>query len=214
MALLFDSFMIYNIRIREYILNQFDGEQGRLAAFHDGGSISHPAIVARKMARLDGAGLAPWDEIVRGHLYIGKISKQIGLNPRTIRYYQTLGLLPPPLRSESRYRLYTPQTVELLRFIKKAKTLGFTLTEIREIIALRHRGDLPCPHVHALLTERVQTLSRQIKDLTLLRDELKGLATKSASLPRKAQSTLVCPHIEQAQIQPLLLPSRPRQKSS
>ncbi len=149
-----------------------------------------------------------------GRLFIGKVSKQVGLNPRKIRYYENLGLLPPPLRSESRYRVYTPQTVELLRFIKKAKTLGFTLTEIREIIALRHRGDLPCPHVHALLTERVQTLSRQIKDLTLLRDELKGLATKSASIPRKAQPTLVCPHIERAQIQPLLLPSRPRQKSS
>ncbi|MEE8503045.1 MAG: heavy metal-responsive transcriptional regulator [candidate division NC10 bacterium] len=149
-----------------------------------------------------------------GHLFIGKVSKQVGLNPRTIRYYENLGLLPPPMRSESRYRGYTPQTVELLHFIKKAKRLGFTLTEIREIIALRQRGDLPCPHVHTLLSERVKTLSRQIEDLTLLRDELKGLARKSASLPRKAQPTLVCPHIEQAQIQPLLLPSRPRQKSS
>ncbi|MFQ5961197.1 MAG: heavy metal-responsive transcriptional regulator [Candidatus Methylomirabilales bacterium] len=147
-------------------------------------------------------------------LFIGKVSKQVGLNPRTIRYYENLGLLPPPTRSESRYRVYTPQTVELLRFIKKAKTLGFTLTEIREIIALRHRGDLPCPHVHALLTERVQTLSRQIKDLTLLREELKGLARKSASIPRKAQSTLVCPHIERAQVQPLPLPSRRHEKIS
>lgn len=146
-------------------------------------------------------------------LFIGKVAKQTGLNPRTIRYYETLGLLPAPLRSESRYRVYTPQTVELLRFIKKAKTLGFTLTEIREIIALRQRGDLPCPHVHTLLIDRVQTLARQIKDLTVLRDELKGLAKKSASVPRRAQPTVVCPHIERAQIQPLPLPSR-RQKSS
>jgi len=146
-------------------------------------------------------------------LFIGKVAKETGLNPRTIRYYEMLGLLPPPLRSQSRYRVYTPQTVELLRFIKKAKTLGFTLSEIREIIALRHRGDMPCPHVHALLTERVQTLSRQIKDLTFLRDELKALAQKSAGVPRRAQPTLVCPHIERAQIQPLPLPSR-RQKTS
>jgi len=149
-----------------------------------------------------------------GQLFIGQVSKQSGLNPRTIRYYETLGLLPPPVRSESRYRLYTPQTVELLRFIKKAKTLGFTLTEIREIIALRQRGDLPCPHVHALLTERVQTLSRHIRDLTLLRDELKALARKSATLPRTAQPTLVCPHIERAQVQVRPLPSTRRQKSS
>jgi DNA-binding transcriptional MerR regulator len=146
-------------------------------------------------------------------LFIGKISKEVGLNPRTIRYYESLGLFPPPLRSESRYRIYTPQTLELLRFIKKAKTLGFSLTEIREIIALRQRGDLPCPHVHALLTERVQTLSRQIKDLTLLRDELTGLARKSASAPRRGQPTLVCAHIERAQTPVRPLPSR-RQKSS
>lgn len=147
-----------------------------------------------------------------GHLFIGQVAKEVGLNPRTIRYYETLGLLPPPLRSETRYRIYNPQTLELLQFIKKAKALGFTLTEIREIIALRQRGDLPCPHVHALLTERVQTLSRQIKDLTLLRDELTGLARKSASLPRRGQPTLVCAHIERAQ--PLPLPSPRRQKSS
>jgi len=147
-------------------------------------------------------------------LFIGKVSKQTGLNPRTIRYYETLGLLPPPLRSESRYRVYTPQTVELLHFIKKAKILGFTLTEIREIIALRHRGDLPCPHVHALLTERVQTLTRQIRDITLLRDELKGLARKSANLPRTAQPASVCPHIERAQIQVRSILSNRRQKSS
>ena len=151
---------------------------------------------------------------MRQPLFIGQVSRQVGLNPRTIRYYETLGLLPPALRSESRYRLYTPQTVELLRFITKAKTLGFTLTEIREIIALRQQGHLPCPHVHALLTERVQTLSRQIKDLTLLRTELTGLARKSASLPRRGQPTLVCPHIERAQIQPRPLPSPRRQKSS
>jgi DNA-binding transcriptional MerR regulator len=132
------------------------------------------------------------------NLFIGRLAKQVGLNPRTIRYYETLGLLPPPIRTESRYRVYSPQTVELLRFIKKAKTLGFTLTEIREIIALRQRGDLPCRHVHALLTERVQTLARQIRDLTALRDELRGLAKKSASLPRRAQPTVVCPHIERA----------------
>ncbi len=88
------------------------------------------------------------------------------------------------------------------------------LTEIREIIALRHRGDLPCPHVHTLLTERVQTLSRHIRDLTLLRDELKGLARRSASRPRTTQPTLVCPHIERAQIQPLPLPSQRSKKSS
>jgi len=146
------------------------------------------------------------------NLFIGRLAKQVGLNPRTIRYYEGLGLLPPPLRSESRYRVYTADTAELLRFVKKAKTLGFTLAEIREIIALRQRGDLPCPHVHALLTERVKTLSRQIQDLSLLRDELKRLAKRSASRPRTLTSAVsICPHIERAQIGASSLPSR-RQK--
>ena len=149
------------------------------------------------------------------NLFIGRLAKQVGLNPRTIRYYEGLGLFPPPLRSESGYRLYTADTAELLRFVKKAKTLGFTLAEIREIIALRQRGDLPCPHVHALLTERVKTLSRQIQDLSLLRDELKRLAKRSASRAGTLTSAVsVCPHIERAQVQPTPLPSRRPQKSS
>jgi DNA-binding transcriptional MerR regulator len=103
---------------------------------------------------------------------------------------------------------------ELLRFIKKAKALGFTLTEIREIIALRQRGHLPCPHVHALLTERVETLSRQIQDLSLLRDELKRLVKRAASQPRTLTSPVtVCPHIERAQIEVSSLLSRKPEKS-
>ncbi|MGH7412097.1 MAG: heavy metal-responsive transcriptional regulator [Candidatus Methylomirabilis sp.] len=148
-------------------------------------------------------------------LYIGKVATQVGLNPRTIRYYENLGLLPPALRSEGRYRLYTPQTVELLRFIQKAKALGFTLTEIREIIALRQRGNPPCPHVHALLTERVKTLARQIQDLSLLRNELNRLAKKSVSVPRSLPSSAtVCPHIERTQIKTPSVPSLRRRKSS
>jgi len=150
-----------------------------------------------------------------GNLFIGTLAKQVGLNPRTIRYYERLQLLPPPLRSESGYRLYTADIAELLRFVKKAKTLGFTLTEIREIIALRQRGNPPCPHVHALLSERVRTLSRQIQGLSLLRDELKRLVKKSASQSRsRTASATVCPHIERAQVQPTPLPSRRRQKSA
>jgi DNA-binding transcriptional MerR regulator len=128
-------------------------------------------------------------------LFIGRVAKQVGLNPRTIRYYENLGLLPPPLRSQSRYRLYTEQTVEILRFIMKAKTLGLSLTEIGEIIALRQRGDLPCLHVNALLTERVQNLSTQIRDLTLLRDKLKSLASKSASSNGPKSSFVLSPPI-------------------
>jgi DNA-binding transcriptional MerR regulator len=147
--------------------------------------------------------------------FIGKLAADVGLNPKTIRYYEALGLLPPSPRTASGYRLYTPKIVELLRFIKKAKTLGFTLREIREIIALRQRGDLPCPHVHTLLTERIETLSRQIQDLSLLRDELKRLAKKSASAPRTLTSpATVCPHIERVQIEVPSLPSRRREKSS
>jgi len=134
--------------------------------------------------------------------FIGQLATEVGLTPKTIRYYEGFGLLPPPPRTQTGYRLYTPETVEILRFITKAKTLGFTLTEIREIIALRQQGDLPCPHVHDLLTERVKILSRQIQDLSLLRDELKRLAKRSASQARTLTSAVsVCPHIERAQIE-------------
>src|SRR3990172_10251672 len=72
-------------------------------------------------------------------LFIGKVAKKTSVNPKTIRYYEGINLLPKPKRERNNYRFYSHDTVTRLNFIKKAQSLGFTLREIKEILALRDR---------------------------------------------------------------------------
>ena len=80
-------------------------------------------------------------------LLIGAVARRAGVSPPTIRYYEDIGLLVPPLRSSSGYRRYSDTTVEELRFIRKAQALGFSLEEIGDILRLSRSGKTPCSHV-------------------------------------------------------------------
>jgi len=133
-------------------------------------------------------------------LFIGKVAEKTGLNPKTIRYYEGIGLVPKPERTESRYRLYPPETIELLGFIKKAQGLGLKLSEIKEIVAIREQGELPCLHVRALLEEKLKDLDKKVVELLTLRDELHRLLTNWTRRARSAgpAKAAVCPHIEAA----------------
>lgn len=71
---------------------------------------------------------------------IGELAVHFSLNPKTIRYYQEIGLLPRAHRSESGYRLYDELDAERLNFIRRAKTLGLSLDEIRDILSVEGRG--------------------------------------------------------------------------
>ncbi len=108
-------------------------------------------------------------------LYIGEVARQIGINPKTIRYYEEISLLPESERIENNYRVYSRDTVQRLNFIKKAQGLGFTLREIKEILTLRDNGVKPCNHVRELLTQRIIDVDQKLSELTSLRRELKKL---------------------------------------
>ena len=85
----------------------------------------------------------PANRQVKPHITIGAVARRAGVGIDTIRYYEREGLLPEPQRRASGYRDYGPDVVERLRFIRRAKDLGFTLEEIRELLALstdRERG--------------------------------------------------------------------------
>ncbi len=71
---------------------------------------------------------------MKAGLTIGELAKQLQLNPKTIRYYEEVGLLPEPQRSESGYRLYSRDEMERLQLVKRAKLLGLSLAEIKEIV--------------------------------------------------------------------------------
>ena len=98
-------------------------------------------------------------------LFIGELARQAGVNPKTIRYYEAIRVLPPASRGENRYRLYPKETIGVLRFIAKAKALGFTLAEIKEIVGIYQQGRQPCVHVRILVKEKLADLDQMLTDL-------------------------------------------------
>src|SRR5438309_7588947 len=103
---------------------------------------------------------------------IGELAAELELNPRTLRYYEALGLLPAPARTMSGYRVYDEDTVQRLAFITKAKSLGLTLREIGQILTIRDSGEPPCVSVQQILREHVECIDRQIARLQALRADL------------------------------------------
>ena len=100
-----------------------------------------------------------------GKLKIGELAKKSGATTKTIRYYELLGLLPEPERTESGYRMYEEKDVERLIFIKKAKGLGFSLTDIGETLAIADSQSPPCVHVLALLDRKIQEIDGLVSEL-------------------------------------------------
>ncbi len=114
-----------------------------------------------------------------GSLRIGELAGEMGLNPKTLRYYEAIGLLHPPPRTAAGYRLYTTADRERLHFIAKAKALGFTLQEITEILDLRDAGHEPCAHVRGLIDHKLESLTAQLQLLEELRGDLQCLQAEA-----------------------------------
>jgi DNA-binding transcriptional MerR regulator len=104
-------------------------------------------------------------------LLIGKVARQIGVNPKTIRYYEGINLLPKPKRERNNYRVYSQDAIKRVNFIKKAQSLGSILEEI----TLRDSGFKPCAQVRGLLKQRIIDLDQKLTELITLRQELKKL---------------------------------------
>src|SRR5437764_11234719 len=111
---------------------------------------------------------------------IGELADRLGVTTKSIRFYESIGLLPDPARTASGYRDYAEADAERLTFIKTAQRLGLSLDEIGEIIAFRDLGQQPCGYVAGVLHRQVIDLDRRIKEMRLLRDELRALQAKAA----------------------------------
>lgn len=107
-------------------------------------------------------------------LKIGELAKRTGLNIETIRFYERSGLLESALRAPNGYRLFEPQTIERIEFIKKSQLLGFSLDEIREVIDHKRQGASPCMHVRAAVKKKLEDLDDRIIRMQQYRDELKA----------------------------------------
>lgn len=99
---------------------------------------------------------------------IGALSKHSGVNIETIRYYERIGVMPSPPRSEGGYRLYNESHQRRLSFIRRSRELGFSLEEIRGLLALIDDNSYTCAQVQSLTLEHLENTRRKIVDLQRL----------------------------------------------
>lgn len=126
---------------------------------------------------------------------ISRAAKEIGIGIETIRYYQRIGLIAEPSRPMSGYRIYPPETLERLRFILRAKDLGFSLAEIESLLEL---GDGSCRESMLVAKTKLQLIQTKIADLQNLEQVLEGLVNACESNP----DTHGCPLVETLISQP------------
>src|SRR5215216_2344352 len=116
-------------------------------------------------------------------MFIQQLAQRTGVSAKTIRYYESIGLLPDPPRAENNYRQYSPEVIERLRFIVTARSLGFNLTDIGEFLAARDEGSLPCRRVLDSFDQRFDDIDRRIADLLTLRDTLDRIRRDGSAFP-------------------------------
>lgn len=104
-----------------------------------------------------------------------EVAAQAQVNTQTLRYYERRGLLPEPARTQSGYRTYTSDAVRVVRFVKHAQQLGFTLDDIEELLHLAEGGPDSCDEARAMAHTRSADLQRRIDELASMRDALARL---------------------------------------
>jgi MerR family mercuric resistance operon transcriptional regulator len=112
------------------------------------------------------------------HFSIGVLSAETSVNIETIRYYEKIGLIPAPPRTQGRQRMYDSAHLKRLSFIRRGRELGFSLDQIRELLGLVPGHDLTCAEVKAMTEEHVADIRRRVKDLRNLERVLTRLAAK------------------------------------
>ena len=103
---------------------------------------------------------------------IGELSRRTGVLVPTVRYYEQVGLMPPAPRTEGGRRVYGPDDVGRLSFIRHARELGFEVDAIRELLTLSSRPERPCAEVDAIARRHLGEVERRIARLTALKTEL------------------------------------------
>ena len=104
--------------------------------------------------------------------FISELSRQVDTPVPTIRYYERLGLLDPPERTQSQYRVYSKEAEERLIFIQQAKKFGLTLEEIKQILELSSKRIAPCKQVKKLLKQHLDDVERRIQEMLEFRQKL------------------------------------------
>ncbi len=127
-------------------------------------------------------------------LLIGEVKAHSGVPIRTIRYYESLGLISSTDRTEGGFRLFSWDVLTRLLFIKRVQSLGLSLTEIGQILEVYDRGQPPCDEIQHKLQDKILQIDHQVEQLLTLRGELQTLLSRWQSVPTKPEDT-ICPMI-------------------
>jgi MerR family mercuric resistance operon transcriptional regulator len=112
------------------------------------------------------------------HFPIGTLSAETGVNIETIRYYEKIGLIPAPPRTEGRQRVYDSTHLKCLTFIRRGRELGFSLDQVRELLGLMRGHELTCADVKTMTDGHVADIRRKMKDLKKLERVLTQLSAQ------------------------------------
>lgn len=111
-------------------------------------------------------------------LTIGDVAARAGVNTETLRYYERRGVVGAPPRTQANYRLYPANTVQLVRFVKRAQALGFALEEIKELLLFRAGGAGTCADVRGQAVAKIADIDGKIRSLSAMRDALSELVAQ------------------------------------
>jgi len=125
-------------------------------------------------------------------LTVGEVAKRAAVHIETLRYYERQGLVARPPRSRSNYRLYPEETVPRIQFIKRAQQLGFSLKEIRELLALRATPQIQCADVRERALAKIREIEHKVRTLQAMHTALTRLVAACAGQGHIAD----CPILE------------------
>ena len=128
-------------------------------------------------------------------LTIGPAARAAGLTAKAVRLYEARGLLAAPARNSAGYRLYGPNEIEVLSFIRRARDLGLSLSDVEAILGEHRRGSSPCTGVRILIDSRIARIDAVAAELALERERLVEARRRADSTARMPASR-VCPIIE------------------
>lgn len=115
-------------------------------------------------------------------MQIGEAAARAGVEASAIRFYEQAGVLPAPERTASGYRDYTLDEVDLIRFVRRARSLGIPLEDVRQIVELRTRGEAPCGVVRRVMAREAAAIESRIRELEELRAELERLQRRAEEI--------------------------------
>ncbi len=128
---------------------------------------------------------------------VGQLAQKAGVNIETVRFYEKRGLLPKPVRTKTGYRQYKNNDIARIRFIKRAKELGFTLVEIAELLSLKIDSETTCGDVKKIAVNKLLDAKTKIEDLQRIKKVLEELVTVCN---KDNSTTNECPILEALEI--------------